>query len=63
MKLKPPEDIDTDTGWRIMLGRGLDIYRPGELNENFVFESHNPSLRNCKGFGVTYVKTSDKDGA
>jgi ATP-dependent Lon protease len=48
--------IETDNGWRIVLGRGLDIYQPGELNENFVFESHNPSLRKCKGFGVTYVK-------
>ena len=49
--------IETDTGWRIALGRGLDIYQPCDLNNAFAFTSRIPSQRNCKAFTVSYMKS------
>ncbi len=49
--------ITTDNGWRILLGRGLDIYQPCERNDAFVFATRTPSQRNCKAFTVTYLPT------
>lgn len=49
--------IETDNGWRISLGRGLDIYQPCDLNNAFAFASRMPSQRNCKAFTVSYMKT------
>ncbi len=54
--------IETDTGWRIALGRGLDIYQPCDLNNAFVFTSCMPSQRNCKAFTVVYMKTKQAHG-
>ena len=54
--------ITTDTGWRILLGRGLDIYQPCERNDAFVFATRIPSQRNCKAFTVTYLPTPDRGG-
>lgn len=49
--------IEADTGWRIALGRGLDIYQPCDLNNAFAFTSRIPSQRNCKAFTVSYMRT------
>lgn len=49
--------INTDNGWRILLGRGLDIYQPCERNDAFVFATRTPSQRYCKAFSVTYLRT------
>ena len=49
--------IETDTGWRIALGRGLDIYQPCDLKNAFAFTSRIPSQRNCKAFTISYMKT------
>ncbi|MBW3079639.1 BREX system Lon protease-like protein BrxL [Bifidobacterium simiiventris] len=51
--------IVTDTGWRVIPGRGLDIYQP------YSFDWLNPltrqqSLRRAKEFSVTYQRT-DRD--
>ena len=49
--------IETDTGWRIALGRGLDIYQSCDLKSAFSFTAWMPSQRSCKPFTVSYMKT------
>lgn len=44
--------IQIDTGWKIILSRGLDIFQPSETNCGF--EELNQSLRSCRGFHITY---------
>ena len=48
--------IDTDTGWHIILGRGLDIFQPFDGRNAFDLQNVVPSRRPCKAFSVTYVK-------
>jgi ATP-dependent Lon protease len=47
--------ITTDTGWKIVLDRGLDIFQP--LGENpFDLGRVSQEQRRCKPFEVTYLK-------
>lgn len=46
--------IETDTGWRIQMGRGLDIYQYYNAKNLFAFEARVPSRRACKPFTVSY---------
>lgn len=46
--------IKTDTGWTIMLGRGLDIF---EKYSPFSVEAMRQEKRKCKEFRVSYMKT------
>lgn len=46
--------IITDTGWKIVLDRGLDIYQSFE-SDAFSFGSRMPELRACKPFEITYI--------
>lgn len=46
--------IETDTGWTITLGRGLDIYKRYEFNNIFAIEQNMPEARSCHEFTVTY---------
>lgn len=46
--------IITDTGWKIVLDRGLDIYHSFE-SDAFSFSSRMPELRACKPFEITYI--------
>ena len=48
--------IVTDTGWKISLDRGLDIFQPYEMNEAFAFANRMQQFRSCKGFEITYLK-------
>lgn len=48
--------IDTDTGWHVILGRGLDIFQPFDGKNAFDLRAVVPSRRPCKSFSVTYVK-------
>jgi len=48
--------IDTDTGWHIILGRGLDIFQPFDGRNAFDIQNVVPSRRPCKAFSVTYIK-------
>lgn len=48
--------IDTDTGWHIILGRGLDIYQQFDTHNAFSLQNVVPSRRQCKAFSVTYVR-------
>jgi ATP-dependent Lon protease len=53
---KHDRDISTDTGWKIVLSRGLDVFQRYELNEAFSFSNRLQQHRQCKEFNVTYVK-------
>jgi len=45
--------ISTDTGWDIILGRGLDIFEP---RKGYNIEEFMQERRKCKAFTATYVK-------
>jgi ATP-dependent Lon protease len=53
---KHDRDITTDTGWKIVLSRGLDVFQRYELNEAFSFSNRLQQQRHCKEFNVTYVR-------
>ncbi len=53
---KHDRDITTDTGWKIVLSRGLDIFQRFELNDAFNFANRLQEHRQCKEFNVTYVR-------
>jgi len=53
---KHDRDITTDTGWKIVLSRGLDVFQRYELNEAFNFSNRLQQQRQCKEFNVTYVR-------
>lgn len=60
-KFAPPDglharSIVTDTGWKIVLDRGLDIFQRFEMNNAFSIENRLQELRAVKGFYVTYVR-------
>ena len=53
--------IATNTGWRINLGRGLDIFQPfqgGALSLATRFQEH----RQVRDFGVTYIRETEGVG-
>ncbi len=53
---KHDRDITTDTGWKIVLSRGLDVFQRYELNEAFSFSNRLQQHRQCKEFNVTYIR-------
>lgn len=55
---KHDRDITTDTGWKIVLSRGLDIFQRFELNDAFNFANRLQEHRQCKEFNVTYVRVN-----
>lgn len=57
---KHDRDITTDTGWKIVLSRGLDIFQRFELNDAFNFANRLQEHRQCKEFNVTYVRVSQE---
>lgn len=50
--------IQTDTGWRIVLGRGLDMF---QNPERCGFDEQNQKLRRCKATTITFVKIGFDD--
>jgi ATP-dependent Lon protease len=52
--------IVTDTGWKILLDRGLDIFQHYEMNDAFAFSNRLQQVRACKGFEVTFL--AEKNG-
>jgi ATP-dependent Lon protease len=57
-------DIVTDTGWKMVLDRGLDIFQPPIKTEGFSLGDRMQEHRMLKGFYVTYVRLApDKEGA
>jgi len=49
--------IVTDTGWKIALDRGLDIFQPFEMNNAFSFANRQQRFRSVKAFEVIYLRT------
>ena len=49
--------IVTDTGWKISLDRGLDIFQHYEMGDHFQMANRNQKYRSCKAFEITYIKT------
>jgi len=49
--------IVTDTGWKISLDRGLDIFQPYEMNNTFSFANRLQEFRGVKAFEITYLPT------
>ncbi|NQT60366.1 MAG: BREX system Lon protease-like protein BrxL [Bacteroidetes bacterium] len=48
--------IETDTGWRIILGRGLDIFQ--KPDDKFSLGFMDQSKRKCKSFSIVYTKNA-----
>ncbi|WP_405459464.1 BREX system Lon protease-like protein BrxL [Streptomyces globisporus] len=54
--------IATDTGWKILLGRGLDVFqRPAESNA-FDLSIKYQQYREVRGFGITYLRQNEHVG-
>ncbi|MGB1249109.1 MAG: BREX system Lon protease-like protein BrxL [Candidatus Promineifilaceae bacterium] len=47
--------IVTDTGWKVLLDRGLDIFQRFEMNDTFSFANRVQKMRAVKAFEVTYL--------
>ena len=54
--------IVSDTGWKISLDRGLDIYQKFEMNDAFSLANRLQGYRQVKAFEVTYLKTGGLAG-
>lgn len=48
--------IITDTGWKILLDRGLDVFQHYEMNDAFAIANRQQKYRPCKAFEVTYLR-------
>ncbi|MGQ1787994.1 BREX system Lon protease-like protein BrxL [Saccharicrinis sp. GN24d3] len=48
--------IETDTGWKISMDRGLDIFQPYDFKNPFNLANNIQEERLCKSFEVTYLK-------
>ncbi len=48
--------IVSDTGWKISLDRGLDIFQKFEMNDAFNLANRLQAYRQVKAFEVTYLK-------
>jgi ATP-dependent Lon protease len=49
--------INSDTGWKISLDRGLDIFQKFEMNDAFSLANRLQAYRQVKGFEVTYLRS------
>lgn len=49
-------DIVTDTGWKIVLDRGLDIFQPPIKTDGFSLGDRLQDQRTIKGFYLTYLR-------
>lgn len=48
--------IVTDTGWKILLDRGLDIFQNFEKQSGFALAIRHQKYRKCKNFEITYLR-------
>jgi ATP-dependent Lon protease len=48
--------IVTDTGWKILLDRGLDVFQRYEMNDAFALANRVQEQRAVKAFEVTYLR-------
>ena len=54
-------DITTDTGWKVVLDRGLDIFQAPIRKDGFSLGDRLQDHRTIKGFYVTYVRAIDQE--
>jgi len=52
--------IVTDTGWKILLDRGLDIFQRYEMNDAFALANRLQEQRAVKAFEVTYLRIDEE---
>jgi ATP-dependent Lon protease len=52
----PARHIITDTGWKISLDRGLDIFQRFDMSDGLSISNRLQEFRACKGFEITYIK-------
>lgn len=50
--------IVTNTGWKILLDRGLDIFQRYEMNDAFALTNRLQEQRAVKAFEVTYLRVN-----
>lgn len=50
----------TDTGWKILLDRGLDVFQRADLNNGFSPANRHQRFRQVKAFEVTYLWEDSK---
>jgi len=48
--------IVADTGWKISLDRGLDIFQQYAINDSFSLANRLQQYRGCKRFDIIYIK-------
>lgn len=46
----------TDTGWKILLDRGLDVFQRADLNNGFSPATRHQRFRQVKAFEITYLQ-------
>jgi ATP-dependent Lon protease len=51
--------IITDTGWKISLDRGLDIFQHYEMNNSLDLANRLQEFRSCKAFEITYIQQGE----
>jgi len=54
--------IRADNGWKILLGRGLDIFQKGSGSQ-FDIGSRRQEFRQVVAFGVTYIRENPSEGS
>lgn len=52
----------TDTGWKILLDRGLDVFQRADLNNGFSPANRHQRFRPVKAFEVTYLRDGESTG-
>ena len=53
--------VTSDTGWKIILDRGLDIFQKFEMNDVLNLANRLQAYRQVKAFEVTYLRYGDGD--
>jgi ATP-dependent Lon protease len=53
--------IVTDTGWKVSLDRGLDIFQQYDMNDAFKLSNRLQQHRACKAFEMTYIRVDRAD--
>lgn len=54
--------IVTDTGWKILLDRGLDIFQHYDIKDAFSIANRLQEFRGCKAFEVTFLRRETVEG-
>jgi len=50
-----------DTGWKISLDRGLDVFQRYEMNDAFTLANRRQDQRAVKAFEVTFIQLNDEE--